>query len=96
MSGGRKPVQGGVRVKLPAGATWYSLSGMSPDEIRQRGLLPPGFMPLPYVEQATGGRVFPTVQIDEIRNQEGRNIRRFGVDFDLPDTFTAEFPPPIF
>jgi hypothetical protein len=50
MSGGRKPVQGGVRVKLPAGATWDSLSSMSADEIRQRGLLPPGFMPLPHVK----------------------------------------------
>src|SRR3954453_11726126 len=28
MSGGRKPVQAGVRVKLPAGATWDSLSQM--------------------------------------------------------------------
>jgi cytochrome c peroxidase len=96
MSGGRKPVQGGVRVKLPAGATWDGLAGMSPDEIRQGGLLPSGFMPLPHVKQATGGQVFPNVQIDEIRSQEGRNIRRFDVDFDLPDTFTPEFPPPIF
>jgi hypothetical protein len=45
MSGGRKPVQGGVRVKLPPGITWDTLNSMSPDEIRQRGLLPPGFMP---------------------------------------------------
>src|SRR3954467_7139946 len=30
MSGGRKPVQQGVRVKLPAGATWESLAAMSP------------------------------------------------------------------
>ena len=27
-SGGRKAVQGGVRVKLPAGATWDALAGM--------------------------------------------------------------------
>src|SRR3954470_19982904 len=32
MSGGRKPVQGGVRVKLPQGATWDSLAQMSPEE----------------------------------------------------------------
>jgi cytochrome c peroxidase len=96
MSGGRKPVQGGVRVKLPAGATWDSLSTMSPEEIRQRGLLPAGFMPLPHVKQATGGQVFPTNQIDEIGRQEGRNLRRFDIDFDLPDRFTPEFPPPIF
>jgi cytochrome c peroxidase len=96
MSGGRKPVQGGVRVKLPAGVTWESLAQMSPDEIRQKGSLPAGFRPLPHVKQATGGQVFPNHQIDEIRTQEGRNLRRFDIDFDLPDRFTPEFPPPIF
>jgi cytochrome c peroxidase len=96
MSGGRKPVQGGVRIKLPAGITWDNLSAMSPDEIRERGLLPAGFMPLPHVKQATGGQVFPNNQIDEIGKQENRNLRRFDVDFDLPDRFTPEFPPPIF
>ena len=96
MSGGRKPIQGGVRVKLPAGVTWDSLAAMSPDEIRQRGLLPAGFMPLPHVKQATGGQVFPNNQIDAIMNQEVRNLRRFDVDFDLLDRFTPEFPAPIF
>jgi cytochrome c peroxidase len=96
MSGGRKAVQGEVRVKLPSGATWDGLATMTPDEIRQRGLLPPGLMPLPHVKQATGGQVIPNTQIDEIRTQEGRNLRRFDVEFDLPDSFTPEFPPPIF
>ena len=72
------------------------MAGMSPDDIRQRGLLPAGFMPLPHVKQATGGQVIPNNQIDEIRTQEGRNLRRFDVEFDLPDTFTPEFPPPFF
>jgi cytochrome c peroxidase len=96
MSGRRKPVQGGVRVKLPAGVTWDNLAAMSPDEVRQRGVLPAGFMPLPHVKQATGGQVFPNNQIDEIGRQEARNLRRFDVDLDLPDRFTPEFPPPIF
>ncbi len=96
MSGGRKPVQGGVRVKLPESVTWDSLAAMSVDEIRQRGLLPAGFMPLPHVKQATGGQIFPTQQIDEIQRQEARDLRRFDVDFDLPDHVTPEFPPPIF
>jgi len=69
---------------------------MSPDEIRQRGLLPTGFMPLPHVKQATGGQVFPKNQIDEIERREARNLKRFDVDFDLPDRFTPEFPPPLF
>src|SRR3954468_20086568 len=63
MSGGRKPVQAGVRVKLPAGVTWDRLANFSADEIRQRGLLPEGFLPLPHVKQATGGQVFPDRQI---------------------------------
>jgi cytochrome c peroxidase len=96
MSGGRKPVQAGVRVKLPPGVTWDSLAAMSPGEIREKGLLPAGFMPLPHVKQATGGQVFPNNQIDQIRTQEGRDLRRFDVDFDLPDHLTPEFPPPIF
>jgi cytochrome c peroxidase len=96
MSGGRKPVQGGVRVKLPEGMTWESLAEMSPQEVRQRGALPAGFMPLPHVKQATGGQVFPKNQIDQIREQEARDLQRFDVDFDLPDRFTPEFPPPIF
>lgn len=96
MSGGRKPVQGGVRVKLPQGTSWASLAQMSPDEIRDRGLLPAGFMPLPHVKQATGGQVFPNEQIDEIHRQEDRDLRRFDVDFDLPDRFTPEFPAPIY
>jgi cytochrome c peroxidase len=96
MAGRRKPVQGGVRVKLPQGTTWESLANLTPDEIRERGLLPAGFLPLPHVKQATGGQVFPSRQIDEIARQEQRNLRRFDVDFDLPDHLTPEFPPPIF
>jgi cytochrome c peroxidase len=96
MSGGRKPVQAGVRVTLPQGVTWDSLAAMTPNEIRDRGLLPAGFMPLPHVKQATGGQVFPQRQIDQIQAQEKRDLRRFDVNFDLPDHLTPEFPPPIF
>ncbi|WP_374673242.1 hypothetical protein [Ideonella sp.] len=96
MSGGRKPVQGGVRVKLPAGVTWDTLGRLSPQEILQRNLLPDGFKPLPHVKQASGGQVFPQRQIDEIARLEQRDLRRFDVDFDLPDHLTPEFPPPIF
>ena len=42
------------------------------------------------------GRCFPDRQIDEIGRQEQRDLRRFDVDFDLPDHLTPEFPPPIF
>lgn len=96
MSGGKKRVQAGVRVKLAEGSTWDDLSGLDPEEIRDRNLLPLGFMPLPHVKQTAGGQVFPTNQIDTIAQLEQRDLRRFDVDFDLPDHFTPEFPPPIF
>jgi len=96
MSGGRKPVQAGIRVRLPDGTGWDDLAAMSPGEIRQRSLLPAGFLPLPHVKQATGGQVFPRRQIDEIAAREQRDLQRFDVDFDLPEHLTPEFPPPIF
>ncbi|MDQ0995218.1 cytochrome c peroxidase [Phyllobacterium ifriqiyense] len=96
MSGGRKKVQAGVRVKLPDGVTWNALAEMAPEEIRDKNLLPDGFKPLPHVKQATGGQVFPQRQINEIAKQEGRDLKRFDVDFDLPDHLMPEFPPPIF
>jgi cytochrome c peroxidase len=96
MSGGMKPVQAGVRVKLVEGTTWESLAGMKADEIRTKDLLPEGFLPLPHVKQATGGQVFPQIQIDQIATQERRDLKRFDVGFDLPDHLTPEFPPPIF
>lgn len=96
MSGGMKPVQDGVRVKLPADTTWERLAEMTPAEIKERKLLPEGFLPLPHVKQAAGGQVFPNRQIDEIHAREMRDLRRFDVDFDLPDNLTPEFPPPIF
>lgn len=96
MSGHRRPIQQGVRVRLPHGASWDDLARMSPDEIKREGKLPQGFKPFPHVKQATGGQVFPQNQITEIARQEQRNLERFDVGFDLPDHFTPEFPPPIF
>ncbi len=96
MSGGRKAVQQGVRVKLPAGLTWERLAAMSPDEIREKDLFPKGFLPLPHVKHATGGMIFPKFEIVEINKQEGRSLERFDADFDLPDHLLPEFPPPVF
>ncbi len=96
MSGRRKAVQGGVRIRLPHGVTWDQLAQMTPDAIAEGNLLPAGFLPLPHVKQATGGQVFPNNQIDTIKDRESRSLRRFDVDFDLPEHFTPEFPPPIY
>jgi cytochrome c peroxidase len=91
-----KPVQGGVRVKLPPGATWDSLARLSPADIRAKGLFPSGFMPLPHPNHPEGGMLFPKFHIDEIKKQEGRDLTRFDLDFDLPDQFLPEFPAPIY
>jgi cytochrome c peroxidase len=91
-----KPVQEGVRVRLPAGMTWDRLGGMRPDEIRERDLFPKGFLPLPHPNHPEGGMVFPKFHIDEIKRQEARDLTRFDLDFDLPDHLLPEFPAPIF
>src|SRR5216683_6701473 len=91
-----KPIQSGVRVKLPKEATWESLSRMSAEDIRAKGLFPGGFMPLPHPNQPEGGMVFPKFHIDEIKKQEQRDLTRFDLDFDLPDHFLPEFPAPIY
>src|SRR5260370_21448242 len=49
MSGGRKAVQQGVRVKLHGGVTWGQLAAGSADEIREKELFRRGFLPLPHI-----------------------------------------------
>ena len=91
-----KPLQEGVRVKLPGGVTWERLAAMSPEQIRDENLFPKGFYPLPHPKHQEGGFVFPHFVIDALKQQDGRDLKRFDVDFDLPDHFLAEFPPAIY
>ena len=86
-----KPQPIGPTVQLKEGLTWEKLSEMSADDIRKHRVFPSGFMRLPHVKQEVGGQVFPQKQIDQFPRLE-----RFDVDFDLPDCFLPEFPPPIF
>ena len=72
-----KPVQDGVRVKLPEGVSWDELAKLPPDEIRERGLFPGGFLPLPHPNHPEGGMVFPHFLIEEIKKQENRDLTRF-------------------
>ena len=95
MSGG-KPIQEGIRVTLPQGMTWETLQAMSPEEIREKDSFPAGFFPLPHPNHPEGGMVFPKFHIEEIQKQEGRDLTRFDLDFDLPAHFLPEFPPPIY
>ena len=95
MSGG-KAVQEGVRVNLPDGVTWEQLGEMPPAEIKEQGLWPRGFMPLPHPHHEEGGMLFPEHHIEEILEQEGRDLTRFDLDFDLPEHMLPDFPPAIF
>jgi cytochrome c peroxidase len=95
MSNG-KPVQEGVRVRLPKGATWESLAEKTPEEIKSQNLWPAGFHPLPHPHHEAGGMVFPQPQIDGVKKQDGRDLTRFDLDYDLPQHMLPEFPAPIF
>ncbi len=91
-----QPVQAGVRVKLPDNVTWNDLGSMSPEEIREKGLWPNGFYPLPHPNHPEGGMLFPQHHIDELKKQTGRDLTRFDLDFVMPAHFLPEFPPPIY
>ena len=95
-SGRNKPIQGGVRVKLPGGTNWQDLAGMSPDDIKAKNLWPAGFYPLPHDNQAEGGMLFPQFHIDKIKQQDARDLTRFDLSYGIPDRFLPEFPPAIF
>ena len=92
-----KAVQEGIRAKLPEGVkSWEELGDMSPQQIREKKLWPKGFLPLPHPNQPEGGMLFPQHHIDEIKKQEGRDLTRFDLDFDLPLHLLPEYPPPMY
>jgi cytochrome c peroxidase len=91
-----KALQKGVRVKLPEGITWDMLSKMTPEEIKEKGIFPAGFYPLPHPNHKEGGMLFPKYHIDQIKKQDGRDLTRFDLDFDIPDQFMPEYPPAIY
>ena len=64
-----KPVQGRARTRLSNGLTWDKLNAMSPTDIRDQGLFPAGFMPLPHPNHPEGGMLFPKFHIEEIKKQ---------------------------
>jgi cytochrome c peroxidase len=91
-----KPVQEGVRVKLPKDMTWERLAAMSPEDMKAKDLWPAGFFPLPHPHHEAGGMVFPQPLIDETKRQTGRDLTRFDLDFDFPQHLLPEFPAPIY
>ncbi|NYE56377.1 cytochrome b6 [Carboxydothermus ferrireducens] len=88
MSGG-KPLPVGPTAKLKNGLTFEDLASMSPEEIKEKGVFP--YLPLPHPHPQNGGMVFPPVQ-----TKIHPELVRFDVDFDLPDAFLPEFPPPLY
>ena len=86
-----KPIPVGPTTRLPAGMTWAKLAALSPAEVREQGLFPGGFLPLPHPKHEVGGMVFPQMEIKQLPRLE-----RFDIDFDIPEPFLPEFPPAIF
>ena len=84
-----KPIPVGPTARLGSGASWDSLAAMTPEQIKAQKLFP--YPELPHPKHATGGQVFPQMQIAMFPRLE-----RFDVDFDLPEAFLPEFPPAIF
>jgi len=91
-----KSIQEGVRAKLPTGMAWEKLAEMTPEEIKEKDVLPPGFFPLPHPNHPEGGMLFPKTHIEEIKKQEQRDLTRFDLDFDIPTHFLPESPAPIY
>ena len=86
-----KPIPVGPTARLPKGFDWESLAKLSPEQIRDKGLFPKGYLPLPHPNHPVGGMVFPQHQIKQFARLE-----RFDIDFDLPEHFLPEFPPAMF
>jgi cytochrome c peroxidase len=90
MSGGQKPVPLGPIARLPQDAkTWEDLANLSPEEIKRKDVFP--YKPLAHPLQTTAHMLFPEVWIEAHPEHE-----RFDVDFDIPDPYLPEFPPPMF
>ena len=87
-----KPIPVGPVVRLPEGIkSWQELSELGPAEIRRRGLFPKGFMPLSHPLHTVGHQLFPQSWTDIHPDH-----KRFDVEFDIPDAYLPEFPPPLF
>jgi cytochrome c peroxidase len=87
-----KPLPVGPVVRLPKGfPSWEELAKLSPAEIRKRNLFPLGFHPLTHPLHSAGHQLFPQ-SWTKIHPEH----QRFDCDFDIPDAYLPEFPPPLF
>jgi cytochrome c peroxidase len=89
MSGG-KPIMRGPVARLPKTIQSFTeLAELDADEIRERDLFP--YKPLAHPLQTTAHMLFPYQWTAAHPEHE-----RFDVDFDIPDAYLPEFPPPLF
>jgi cytochrome c peroxidase len=87
-----KPLPVGPVVRLPEGIkSWEKLAVLGPEEIRKRDLFPLGFRPLSHPLHTNGHQLFPQMWLKHHPEHE-----RIDVDFDIPETYLPEFPPPLF
>src|SRR5438445_7328356 len=85
-----KPIMKGPVARLLGGAgSFDELAELSPDEIRKREIFP--YVPLAHPLQTTAHMVFPEAWV----TAHPEHIR-IDVDFDIPDAYLPEFPPPLF
>lgn len=90
MSGGRKGVPLGPVSRLPEGiASFEELAELSPAEIKTRDLFP--YKPLAHPLQTTAHMLFP-----DSWTKVHPEHARIDCDFDIPDAYLPEFPPPLF
>jgi hypothetical protein len=87
-----KHIPVGPVVKLPDGIkSWEELANLTPAELFKRDLFPEGFRPLAHPLQSTGHMLFPQIWLAAHPEDT-----RFDVDFDIPEAYLPEFPPPLF
>jgi hypothetical protein len=90
MSGGRKLVPAGPVARLPKEVGSYeALANLAPDVIKGRDLFP--YKPLAHPLQSTAHMLFPKMWVDTHPEHV-----RIDLDFDIPDSYLPEYPPPLF
>ncbi len=89
MSAG-KPIMAGPTARLTSSiASFEALAAFAPEDIKKRDVFP--FKPLSHPLQTTAHMLFPEMWVKAHPEHE-----RMDVDFDIPDAYLPEFPPPMF
>lgn len=88
MSGGKAIMRGPV-ARLREVASFAELAALSPAEIQERDIFP--YVPLAHPLQTTAHMLFPEQWVAAHPEH-----LRMDVDFDMPDAYLPEFPPPMF